>query len=353
VRLPNGSSPCCCPPARADGSGIPLVGSCVPTTFELQVPPSAVAGLAPAAGGEVYHSLAGGRPRVFSTPRRFQPRRRSRPELPRTALTSPLRPGTSRPCFMPQTPLGFALQSIPLPESRAAFRRPRASLRVRRAIALRREGPGDLRPVSLASPPRAAVSDPLREPRRQEEGRRELPATVMSGRRVLLASCPARRPSTTNRNLRAPPALDRSARFEALLPPGVRSPTDRASRRGSRARACAPTRRDRRAVSLLGFSPFRAFSATTSGSVDRESRPGRTGRSSEDHAPLRTAERGASILRPRPSGTSGGTRVAARTPHRRTLRASAPPLGGAPASRDLDRQRPGVNHGACGGPSEV
>jgi hypothetical protein len=42
-----------------------------------------------------------------------------------------------------------------------------------------------------------------------------------------------------------------------------------------------------RAGALLGFSPSRAFSTTTSGSVDCESRPGRTGRHSEDHAPLR------------------------------------------------------------------
>jgi len=65
------------------------------------------------------------RPRVFSTPRRFQPRRRTWTRVaPDPRFTSSLRPERSRPCFMPQTPLGFSLQSFPLSESRAAFRRP-------------------------------------------------------------------------------------------------------------------------------------------------------------------------------------------------------------------------------------
>lgn len=73
------------------------------------------------------------RPRVFSTPRRFQPRHRvmnlgDQPKPTRTATS--LRPEAVRPYFMPQTSMGLTLQSFPLSKSRAAFRRPFTSVRV-------------------------------------------------------------------------------------------------------------------------------------------------------------------------------------------------------------------------------
>jgi hypothetical protein len=61
------------------------------------------------------------RPRGFTPPRRFQPRRRSRAQFPKLALTSPLRPGASQAYSILLAPLGFALQSFILPESRAAL----------------------------------------------------------------------------------------------------------------------------------------------------------------------------------------------------------------------------------------
>lgn len=46
------------------------------------------------------------------------------PSCPEPAVPASLRPEASRPCYMPQASLGFALQSFPLPRSRTASRRP-------------------------------------------------------------------------------------------------------------------------------------------------------------------------------------------------------------------------------------
>jgi hypothetical protein len=122
----------CCPPARADGSGIPLLGFLVPTTLVLRVPQFCRDQLAPATGGEECHFLAGGPPSGFLNPSAvLAATTLVNPSCPGPTLTPSLRPGTSRPYSMPQAPMGFALQSFPLSESRAAFRRPCASLRVR------------------------------------------------------------------------------------------------------------------------------------------------------------------------------------------------------------------------------
>lgn len=250
----------CCPPARADGSGRPLVGFNVPTTHELRVPRSAVTGLAPAAGGEECHFLTGGPPSGFLNPSAvLAATTLVNPSCPGPTLTPSLRPGTSRPYSMPQASLGFALQSLPLSESRAAFRRPFAPLRVRARSQSGAKAPVISDRFRKRAPPRATPTIPCGSRSDSWKGKRRLPTAVMSGRRVHRASCPARRPSTTNRNFRAPPAHGRSARFEALLPPRVRSPTDRASCRGSRARACAPTHCDRTGRCSPGFEPLQSL----------------------------------------------------------------------------------------------
>jgi hypothetical protein len=134
-----------------------------------------------------------------------------------------------------------------------------ASLRVRRRSRSGAKTPAISDRFHQRAPPGATTSDPLREPRRRLGGGRRLPRPSCQVAASERASCPARPSSTTNRNLRAPPTRGRHARFEALLPPRVRSPTDRASRRGSRARACAPTRRGRPGRCSLGISPLQSL----------------------------------------------------------------------------------------------
>jgi len=61
-----------------------------------------------------------------------------------------------------------------------------------------------------------------------------------------------------------------------------------------------------RAGALLGFCPFRAFSTTTSGSVDCDDHPGANPSNRGSPSPAPDDGTVASILRSRPSGTSGG-----------------------------------------------
>jgi hypothetical protein len=164
------------------------------------------------------------------------------PELPRTHASAAATPRNDAALFHAAGVLGIRPSELsPLGEP---CRLPTAVcfLAGSTSIATRREDPGDLRPVSPARSSRATPSDPLREPRRQLGGETQAPPAVMSGHRVGTRELPRTPLFDDHRNLRAPPARGRHARFEALLPPRVRSPTDRASRRGSRARACAPTR---------------------------------------------------------------------------------------------------------------
>jgi hypothetical protein len=181
------------------------------------------------------------------------------PELPRTHAYAVATPRNVAALFHAAGVLGIR-PSEPSPLGEPC-RLPAAlcSLAGSSSIAIRRESPGDLRPVSPARPSAATPTIPCGSRSDRWKGRHRLPAAVMSGRRVHRASCPARRPSTTNRNFRAPPAHGRSARFEALLPPRVRSPTDRASCRGSRARACAPTHCGRPGRCSPGFEPLQSL----------------------------------------------------------------------------------------------
>jgi hypothetical protein len=116
------------------------------------------------------------------------------------------------------------------------------------------------------------------------------------------ASCPARRLSERQRTFglagtrpyRPPrsfaPLGSPFTRPTAHLPPSLR-PKDRTADR---------------AGALLGFRPFRAFSATTSGSVDCDDPPAAKPRDRGSPSPAPDDGTVASILRSRPSGTSGG-----------------------------------------------
>lgn len=249
---------------------------------------------------------------------------------------------------MPQTPLGFALQSFPLSESRAAFRRPVASLRVRPRPLIRHECPGDLRPVSPASPLRADVA-PLRARHRQGTGDASSPRSSCQAALSIARVAPhadLERPTGTLghcRHTAVPPATKPCSLRETVLA------NDRASCRGLRVRACAPSRGDRPGRCSPGLLPLQSLLHHDLGFDRLRAPPGANRTALGRPRPTPVAESGASILRPSTSGTSGGTRVAARTPHRRTLRASAPAFAGAPASLALDRRRLSVNRAAPAG----
>jgi len=258
--------------------GPPLLGFYVPTTRPLRVPRSAAIG-DPTAGGEGCQPLARFRPRGSSPPRRFQPRRRLQRArvAPHPPFPPSLRPGTPRPCFMPRAPMGFALQSFPLPGSRAAFRRPLLPCGFGADRAVRRGAPPAVRPLSAARLALAACLAPREgDAARDSDAGRGLPrdretapALATDAARAPHAGCPALGRGATDRRPPGSPALGRSARFEALLPPGVRSRDRPRAPRGLR--PATPTAD--RAGALLGSRPSRAFSSTTSGSVDCDDRP--------------------------------------------------------------------------------
>lgn len=210
------------------------------------------------------------RPRGFTPPRRFRPRQRSRVQFPKLALTSPLRPGASQAYSIPLAPLGFALQSFILPESRAALLDSTAfcSLAVSGYDSdFRRGNSGDLRPVSPAAPPPGRLAPPRRGPSRDSRTVTRVPRGRHCRPPVLRASCPARRPrqSTEASGLvgSMPPRPLRS-----LAPPGSPYPSTARSRdlRPARARPPGP-------VLSWDSCPYRVFSTTTSGPVDRGRRP--------------------------------------------------------------------------------
>jgi len=92
------------------------------------------------------------------------------PELPRTHAYAVATPRNVAAFFHAAGVLGIR-PSEPSPLGEPC-RLPTAccSLAGSLSIATRREGPGDLRPVSPAHPPAATTSDPLREPWRRAEG---------------------------------------------------------------------------------------------------------------------------------------------------------------------------------------
>jgi hypothetical protein len=210
------------------------------------------------------------RPRGFTPPRRFQPRRRSRAQFPKLALTSPLRPGASQAYSIPLAPLGFALQSFILPESRAALLDSTAFCSLAVSVAtgsFRRGNPGDLRPLSPAAPPPGRPVPPRRGSSRDSR----TVTRVARGRHlrppVLRASCPARRPrqSTEASGLAGSMPL---RPLRSLAPPGSPYPSTARSRdlRPARARPPGP-------VLSWDSCPSRACPTTTSGPIDRGRRP--------------------------------------------------------------------------------
>jgi hypothetical protein len=239
-----------------------------------------------------------------------------------------LRPRASRSVARPQPSLGFALQSFPLPRSRAASRRPSASLRVRLRPCLRREDSLAVRPVSTPRPAVASFAAPReRDTRsRHRAGERGFPAIVKT-------ACPPRElPRTTTSTT---DTGDLRARRHAAVSPASKPCSPRESVHAID-RASPPSLRPKeltadRAGALLGFlaPPELALPRPRVRSTAR-SPGGEAWRSRKSRAPIRTSEPRASILRPRPSGTSGGFGWPPYYLHRRTLRASAPPLGRRP-----------------------
>jgi len=209
------------------------------------------------------------RPRGFAPPRRFRPQQRSRAQFPKLALTSPLRPGASQAYSIPLAPLGFALQSFILPESRAALLDSTAfaPLRFRSRQRLPTQKPGDLRPVSPAAPPPGRPAPPLRGSDRDSRTVTRVPRGRHLRLPVLRASCPARRPrqSTEASGLAGSMPL---RPLRSLAPPGNPYPSTARSRdlRPARARPPGP-------VLSWDSCPSRACPTTTSGPIDRGRRP--------------------------------------------------------------------------------
>jgi hypothetical protein len=243
---------------------------------------------------------------------------------------------------MPQNALGiFPSEPSPLGEP-SRLPAARASLRVRTRPLIRHESPGDLRPVSPARPARAPVA-PLRALWEQEKGNASSPrpsCQIAPSSPRVAPQADLERPTGTfghSRHTAAPPASKPCSLRESV------HANDRASCRGLHARACAPTCGDRPGRCSPGIQPLQSLLHHDLGFGRLRISPGANRTTLGRPRPTPVAEHGASILRPRPSGTSGGTRVAARIPHRRTLRASAPAFAGAPASLALGRPRHSVN----------
>jgi hypothetical protein len=251
------------PPALASGSGRRLSwGFCAPSTLALRVPPSSATTGANAVRGR--RGLPGPRrcrPRAFSAPRRFEPRRPARPGFPRVRSRQRL-PRNYAALFHAANVLGVRpTEPSPLGEP---YRLPAAvaSLRVR------------------ARPCRGAVARARREGFRcalDPEPRRGHEAHDRDRRDGDAASRPRRRPSNTTRV--APRQDSTAAHVTGLADHTAGSPASKpCSLRESVLAATRPSRRSlrpvtadgRRAVALLGLRPSGAFSTTSSGPVDRE-----------------------------------------------------------------------------------
>jgi hypothetical protein len=161
-------------------SGPPLLGFLVPTTFSLRVPrfchdqldrpwetrvatpsPGFALGLRPLDRAHPAHlahlavlsvrqALPTGLPLPLGGLSRGDSCKREFPRSRSSVVATPLSFHGRLPDR--ETSLGFALQSFPFPRSRAVFRRPSASLRVRRRPCLRREDSW----LSDRFPPRAS-----------------------------------------------------------------------------------------------------------------------------------------------------------------------------------------------------
>jgi len=131
---------------------------------------------------------------------------------------------------------GAPLQSFPFPGSRTRSRGPLASLRVRSPTAAGAVPAGSSRPLSRFAPALCRSSPPEGRPGTHEPGRRFSRSLVRSPRRA------RRRAARTVPFLLTlgSPVSGRHARFEALLPPGVRSATTPSPGQAEVARRCSP-----------------------------------------------------------------------------------------------------------------
>jgi hypothetical protein len=314
-------------------SGPPLLRFFVPTTLCLRVPRSATTG--PGRSQETRGSTPSpGSALGFSQPLGgFSRSTATIPGCPEPAVPAPLRPEASRPCFMPLASLGFTLQSFPLPRSRAASRRPLLPC----GFDVDRTSGAKVPRLSDRFPPPSAPlrrpEPPVRRTSRIGHGRGSVASPRSSRPPVHPTSCPVKRPRRPTGDLRARRHTAVSPASKLCSPRESVLATDRALPPDSRPKVLSrPTGPVLSWVSAPSeLSPPRPRVRQTATSArhaehSRKSKP-RSGRQSSR----------ASILRPRPSGTSGGSWVAAHSPRRRTLRASAPPYGGAPSSLALHR----------------
>jgi len=188
---------------------------------------------------------------------------------PNPPFTSSLRPGVSRSCYIPRRPWDSPFRAFP---SRGAVP-PHDGPLLPRGFGvdrdLRREDPLNVRPPSAARRVLAALGAPAKgQPCTTRDTGTWLPATVSPPHHH--ATFAARRLSERQRTsglagtrpYRPPrsfaPLGSPFTRPTAHLPPSLRSRDRTAARAGA----------------LLGFRPFRAFSATTSGSVRMRRPPG-------------------------------------------------------------------------------
>jgi len=135
---------------------------------------------------------------------------------PVRARPVPRRPDASRPCSMPLASLESSLQSFPLSRSRARSREPVAPLRVR----VRRPParPGQACHTAFAVAPTLCHGSPGGSPDAWAR------TTVSRGARSFRRACMSTSTATDRSSEPGSPVNRRHARFEALLPPRVRSP---------------------------------------------------------------------------------------------------------------------------------
>jgi len=207
---------------------------------------------------------------------------------------------------------GTTLQSFPFPRSRTRSRGPRASLRVSLSDRRRRRAYGSftiafpVEPSSLPVSPAGAVPGRMS---RDESSLRSLDDHLDAPLERASEDRPF--PSTLGS-----PVNGRHARFEALLPSGVRSLDDPMPWPG----------RDRRVGALLGFFLSRASSTTVQGAVIRAD-----ARSRDEPWTSHVAENPAASLRSRdPSSDARGHDPGIRR-HAEVDRTRVPPSGSDPA----------------------
>jgi len=256
----------------------------------------------PTAGDGGFHSPVRCRPRVFSTPRRFQPQHRDELELPRARRSGTATPRSFAALFHAASVPGIPPTELSPPEEPHRLSAAVASLRVRRRPCLRREGPSAVRPVSAALRPPASSKAPREEDVLAAHGRGSVVSPRSSRPPVHPTSCPVKRPRRPTGDLRARRRTAVSPASKLCSPRESVLATDRALPPDSRPKVLSrPTGPVLSWVFAPSeFSPPRPRVRQTATSTrhaehSRKSKP-RSGRLSSR----------ASILRPRPSGTSGG-----------------------------------------------